>query len=68
MKIPVKWSVDDYHQMIAGGILCDRRTVVIHSQFQRPDQLDKYVELGMSPSSVRGQKCEGKEKVGVTNI
>jgi predicted amidohydrolase YtcJ len=28
----------------------DRRTLVIHSQFQRPDQLDKYVELGMSPS------------------
>lgn len=28
----------------------DRRTVVIHSQFQRPDQLDKYVKLGMSPS------------------
>ena len=28
----------------------DRRTVVVHSQFQRPDQLDKYVELGMSPS------------------
>jgi len=28
----------------------DRRTVVIHSQFQRPDHLDKYVRLGMSPS------------------
>jgi hypothetical protein len=28
----------------------DRRTVVIHSQFQRPDQLDEYVRLGMSPS------------------
>ncbi len=28
----------------------DRRTVVIHSQFQRPDQLDKYVQLGISPS------------------
>lgn len=28
----------------------DRRTVVIHSQFQRPDQLNKYLELGMSPS------------------
>ena len=28
----------------------DRRTVIIHSQFQRPDQLDTYVELGISPS------------------
>lgn len=28
----------------------DRRTVVVHSQFQRPDQLDDYVELGLTPS------------------
>ncbi|MEB3192214.1 MAG: amidohydrolase family protein [Snowella sp.] len=28
----------------------DRRTVIIHSQFQRPDQLDKYAKLGISPS------------------
>lgn len=28
----------------------DRRTVVIHSQFMRPEQLDDYVELGLSPS------------------
>lgn len=28
----------------------DRRTVIIHSQFMRPDQLDDYVELGFSPS------------------
>ena len=28
----------------------DRRTVVVHSQFQRPDQLDHYVRLGLSPS------------------
>jgi len=28
----------------------DRRTVVIHSQFQRPDHLDKYLKLGMTPS------------------
>lgn len=28
----------------------DRRTVVIHSQCMRPDQLDAYVELGMSAS------------------
>jgi predicted amidohydrolase YtcJ len=27
-----------------------RRDVVIHSQFMRPDQLDAYVELGLSPS------------------
>jgi len=28
----------------------DPRTVVIHSQFQRPDQLPKYAALGMSPT------------------
>jgi predicted amidohydrolase YtcJ len=28
----------------------DRRTVIVHSQFMRPDQLDAYVELGLSPS------------------
>jgi predicted amidohydrolase YtcJ len=28
----------------------DRRTVIIHSQFMRPDQLDAYKELGFSPS------------------
>ncbi len=28
----------------------DRRTVVVHSQFQRPDHLQNYVRLGMSPS------------------
>ncbi|MCS5691959.1 amidohydrolase family protein [Cyanobium sp. FGCU-6] len=28
----------------------DRRTVIVHSQFVRPDQLDAYVELGFTPS------------------
>ena len=28
----------------------DRRTVIIHSQCMRPDQLPKYAELGFSPS------------------
>jgi len=28
----------------------DRRNVVIHSQFMRPEQLDSYVEYGISPS------------------
>ena len=28
----------------------DHRTIIIHSQFMRPDQLDAYVELGYSPS------------------
>ena len=28
----------------------DRRTVIIHSQVMRPEQLDAYVELGFSPS------------------
>jgi predicted amidohydrolase YtcJ len=28
----------------------DRRTVIVHSQCMRPDQLDDYVELGFSPS------------------
>ena len=28
----------------------DRRTIILHSQFMRPDQLDSYAELGFSPS------------------
>jgi predicted amidohydrolase YtcJ len=28
----------------------DRRTVIVHSQFQRPEHLPKYVELGLLPS------------------
>ena len=28
----------------------DRRTIIIHSQFQRPEHLSRYVELGLSPS------------------
>jgi predicted amidohydrolase YtcJ len=36
----------------AAGITAeqDRRTVIVHSQFMRPDQLDAYAELGFSPS------------------
>ncbi|MEB3165266.1 MAG: amidohydrolase [Cyanobacteriota bacterium] len=36
----------------AAGITAaqNRRTVIIHSQFMRPEQLDAYVELGFSPS------------------
>ena len=36
----------------AAGITAknDKRSVVIHSQFQRPDHLDDYKELGISPS------------------
>jgi len=36
----------------AAGITAadDRRTVVIHSQLQRPDQLDEYAALGISPT------------------
>ena len=36
----------------AVGLLArdDARTVVVHSQFARPDQLDAYVKLGMVPS------------------
>ena len=28
----------------------DRRTLIVHSQFMWPDQLDSYVELGLTPS------------------
>ena len=34
----------------AGNLDKDRRTTVIHSQFVRPDQLDKYVAYKMVPS------------------
>lgn len=38
--------------MRAAGVTAadDRRTVIIHSQCMRPEQLDDYVELGFSPS------------------
>jgi predicted amidohydrolase YtcJ len=39
------------HEVAAAGSLDkDRRTTVIHSQFVRPDQLDKYVGYRMIPS------------------
>ncbi|MCU0300890.1 MAG: amidohydrolase [Candidatus Nanopelagicales bacterium] len=34
----------------AGSLDADRRSTVIHSQFVRPDQLDKYVEYNLIPS------------------
>ncbi len=38
----------DAHE--AAGAPSAKRTVVIHSQFARPDQLDKYVTYGLIPS------------------
>ncbi len=39
------------HEYAAAGDLAkDRHTTVIHSQFVRPDQLDKYVEYNLIPS------------------
>ncbi len=35
---------------VLGSTSVGRRTVIIHSQFARADQLDKYKELGMMPS------------------
>lgn len=32
MKTLAKWSVDDYHRMIAAGILCDRRVELLASE------------------------------------
>lgn len=29
MKTLAKWSVDDYHRMIAAGILCDRHVELL---------------------------------------
>jgi predicted amidohydrolase YtcJ len=38
----------------AGGHSVDRRTVAIHSQFVRPDQLDRYVDDRIIPSFFTG--------------
>lgn len=39
------------HESAAAGSLDkDRRTTIIHSQFVRPDQLDKYVAFQFIPS------------------
>ncbi|GMG87163.1 amidohydrolase [Biformimicrobium ophioploci] len=46
-------TIDAVIEAVSGaGITAadDRRTIVVHSQFQRPEQLDRYVELGLSPS------------------
>ena len=40
----------DAHKAAGGNNGKDRRTVIIHSQIMRPDQLDAYVELALSPS------------------
>ncbi len=40
----------EYAQKTLGEKFDDRRTVAIHSQFVRKDQLDKYVEYGIVPS------------------
>jgi hypothetical protein len=29
MKTLVKWSIEDYHQMIDAGILCDRQVELL---------------------------------------
>jgi len=38
----------DAHE--AAGAPADRRTVIIHSQCMRPDQLERYVDYGFTPS------------------
>jgi len=38
------------HRAAAGDGHSDRRPIVVHSQFIRPDQLDAYVQLGLIPS------------------
>lgn len=46
-------AIDDLIRAVrtAGNVASDdRRPVAIHSQFQRPDHLDDYVELGIMPS------------------
>lgn len=45
----------------------DRRTVIIHSQVMRPDQIDDYVELGFSPSYFTSH-CFFWGDVHVTNL
>ncbi len=58
-KIPIQIhangdaAIDETIEAIrAAGIRAadDRRPVIVHSQFQRPDHLDAYAELGISPS------------------
>lgn len=46
-------AIDDLIRAVRGTGLAagdDRRTVPIHSQFQRADHLDAYAELGLAPS------------------
>ncbi len=46
-------SIDQAIEVVEGAGLTaadDARTVVIHSQFQRPDHFERYLALGMTPS------------------
>jgi predicted amidohydrolase YtcJ len=42
--------LEAHERAAAGDRACDRRTVAIHSQFVRPDQLDRYVADRIIPS------------------
>lgn len=45
----IELAIEDMHA-VGATAADDRRTVIIHSQCMRPDQLDPYVELDISPS------------------
>jgi Uma2 family endonuclease len=57
MKTLVKWSVDDYHQMIQAGILRDRRVELLAGEI-----------VEMSPETPL-QHCQARHEIsrGITD-
>ena len=46
----VQLMIEGIAEAVAGNTLPDHRTVAIHAQLARPDQLEKFKELGIVPS------------------
>ena len=46
----IELMIDGVDQAVAGGPIPDHRSVIIHAQLIRPDQLDRVAQLGIIPS------------------
>ena len=69
--IPIKWSVDDYHQMIAAGILCDRCVELLDGDIVamspvEPIHDDIGDELAAYLRAKLGERAKIRECKGVT--
>lgn len=68
---PIKWSIDDYHQMIASGLLCDRRVELLDGDIVEmvpvePLHDDVREELASYLRSVLSDRARVREATAVT--